>query len=102
MTDLRPVIVHAAPNGLVVLDEDRRTYMAISRDGSYYHLIQAADAEHPLVRDQLARVGQLVCSCPGGRFRAQCYRLAQANAHEASIREARQSWFGERVEAVAS
>jgi len=79
------------PDGLIVLDVDRRTYAALSRDESYWHLIQPAS--EPIARgfDYVdangltvtpVAVGDLTCTCAGGRFKRHCYRIDQAKAFE--------------------
>jgi hypothetical protein len=82
--------------GLIVLDLDRRTYAGLSHDGTYWHLLQAATAEQAKSFDYVGddgltvspvRAGDLICSCPGGRWRRHCYRLDEARAFERSIEE---------------
>lgn len=78
-------------NGLVVLDEARRLYVALSRDGSYYHVIQPATevaaksfeytSDEGLLVQPVAP-GELICTCAGGRFHRHCYRTGQAETFE--------------------
>lgn len=99
-----------AGNGLVVLDADRRTYAGLSRDGTYWHLIQPAseatvkaleyeDANG--LRVQPVALGQLICTCAGGRFHRHCYRTEQAEAFERS-RASEVDWGLAETAAVAS
>lgn len=97
-------------NGLVIFDEARRTYAALSRDGSYWHVIQPATEAtakaFEYVGDDGLTVrpvesGQLICTCAGGRFHRHCYRLDQAEAFEAS-RAIEVDWGLEERAAVAS
>lgn len=83
MTTVRVTNPDKVAGLLVAIDEGRRTYMGLSRDGSRYHLIQPLEAWHPIVVDGIRRAGDLGCSCQGGTFRGTCYRVAQAEAHEA-------------------
>lgn len=90
----------ALANGLVVLDAERRTYMALSRDETYWHLIRPLRADDPAVtaENATARAGDLTCCCPGGAFRGNCYRLEQARAYE--LAQADGDWFGEAAPAA--
>lgn len=65
-------------DALTILDARRRTYAALSHDGTYWHLIS------PFAGD-----GELVCTCAGGRQHGRCWRLDQAIAFEAG--DARQA-----------
>lgn len=69
---------------LVVLDEARRTYAGLSRDGSYWHLIQPGlvNAVHPETGEIVKLAGELVCTCKGRTFHGSCYRLSEALALE--------------------
>jgi hypothetical protein len=77
-----PILVDVG-QALVVLDEGRRLYAALSRDGSYWHVVQPGfeltDGDGNVVRAE----GELVCSCKGGTFHGRCYRIDQAKAFEA-------------------
>lgn len=70
-------------NGIVVLDYDRSTYMALSREGDYWHQMRPGVASDWVVREGHRRVGQLICNCESGRVRGACYRVSQAEAYEA-------------------
>jgi hypothetical protein len=74
-------------DALVVLDATRRTYAGISRDGSYWHLIQPARLGDPRVTDGIRQVGQLVCTCRGGTFHGTCYRIDEAERLEGGMRD---------------
>jgi hypothetical protein len=83
--------------GLIVLDVDRRTYIGLSHDGRYWHLIgPVPSAEVARYFDRTdadgnamspVAVGDLVCTCAGGRWKNTCYRLDQAKEFERSIEE---------------
>ena len=81
-------IVHAAiavpPETLVVLDAERRLYAGLSRDESYYHVLQPAlfaltDGDGNVVRP----TGTLECRCRGFQSHGHCYVAAVAIALEA-------------------
>lgn len=74
--------VHVTVDGLLILDEGRRTYAGPSRESRGWHLIQPARADHHLVRNGTIPAGSLVCTCEGGVFNGQCWRLEQARAFE--------------------
>lgn len=87
---------------LVVLDASRRTYAALSRDRSYWHLIHPlpvdlVDADGAVIR----RVGSLTCTCAGGSFRGECYRTKQAAAFEAGQGLPDPAWLSEGFDAPA-
>jgi len=74
-------IVHLAiafePDDLVIASASRRTYLGVSKDGSYLHCVHPlpvdlVDANGTVIR----RVGALTCNCSGGQFRGTCYRAA--------------------------
>jgi hypothetical protein len=85
---------------LIVLDAERRLYAGISKDETYYHVIQP---------DQVS--GQLVCTCKAETFRLRCYRVSQAEQLEGArspriaLEQTGIAWFdapagaGEEVEA---
>ena len=88
------VPISVTPSGLFIFDAERRTYLALNRAGDAYHLIRPADAEDPLVRDGRVEVGDLICTCPGGRYGRGCYRLEEARAWESEQqRECDVDWF---------
>lgn len=76
------VTVPVTVDGLLILDVQERTYGGPSRSGKGWHLIQPARADHRLVRDGAIPVGALACTCEGGSFNGQCWRLEQARAYE--------------------
>lgn len=91
-------------------DPGRRTWLALSKDGSYFHVVTPTPDDAQLIVDGLRRIGQLSCSCAGGRYRGSCYVTVAAEAIEAaalSSGEAEPTWFdapapagaGEEVEA---
>lgn len=82
------VAVPVTDSGLHILDQDRRTFMALSRDESYWHLIRPVRAEDPGVAEGNVREGDLTCSCLGGVYRGDCYRIRQAEAFEREMAEA--------------
>lgn len=69
-------------------DPARQTFAAVSRDGSYYHLVHPADPTDIRVRgwsrdgevvlEPKVAAGQLVCECPSGRVRGTCYVVEAA------------------------
>jgi hypothetical protein len=80
------------PGGLICVDVDRRTYIAPSSDGSYYHHIEPLrpDVAGFFEATELigaVQVGELICSCAGGRFKHNCYRLEQARDFERRLAE---------------
>jgi hypothetical protein len=77
------VAVPVTLDGLHVLDYERHTYMALSRDGSYWHLVRPAQEGEYLVGTGRIQIGQLTCSCDSGRTRGTCYQTARAEAFEA-------------------
>lgn len=95
-------IVHAPiavePETLAVLDGARRLYVGLSRDESYYHLIQPTqfvliDGDGEVVRP----AGTLACTCRGFLSHAHCYMATAAIAFEASQADqaAAPSWLRE-------
>jgi hypothetical protein len=75
------------PDTLVVLDAERRLYVGLSRDGSYYHLIRPLRPEDYRVREELGKAGQLACDCVGFSSHGHCYQAALAIAHEGRARD---------------
>lgn len=76
--------LHELEGGLWVLDLDRRTYAALSRDGSYWHLIRprrAEDAQAGAWRE----VGVLMCNCAGAQRHGRCYRVEEAEKFERQL-----------------
>ena len=76
-------------------DPARRTWLALSRDGTYWHVVTPARDDDFIVRDGLRRAGELTCSCDGGRYRGTCYVVKAAEAAEAAPRatSAEPTWF---------
>lgn len=85
-------------------DPDRRTWLALSRDAAYYHIVTPLAADDRLVQDGLRQAGQLGCTCRGGRYRGTCYVVTACEALEAGAApaEPEPDWFGRTPEAVAS
>ena len=63
-------------------DPGRRTWVAVSRDGSYNHLVHPVDAHDLRVERGVRRVSELTCECTGGRVHGTCYVVAAAEARE--------------------
>ena len=80
-------------DGLIALDLERRTYAAINRAGTRYHLLQPLEANHPLVVDGKRQAGQLGCTCAGGVFNGSCYQIMEAEAYEATLFARGATWF---------
>ncbi len=59
-------------------DPARRTWLALNRDRTAYHVVTPARPDDFIVRDGLRRAGELTCSCDGGRFRGTCYVVKAA------------------------
>ena len=86
MTAIRIVQVglHALPDTLFVIDGERRTYLGLSRDGTYWHVVAPAQVDVETEAGEILRpAGELACTCRGGTFHGHCYWLEQAVAHEA-------------------
>jgi len=99
-------IVHLAiafePDDLVIASASRRTYLGLSKDGSYLHCVHPlpvdlVDANGAVIR----RVGALTCTCPGGTFRGTCYWVARAEAFEAGQGLPDPAWLAEGFDAPA-
>lgn len=81
-------IVHApiaAPaDALIVLDKERRLYVGLSRDGSYFHLIQPTqfDLVDHNTDEVLRPAGTLECRCRGFSAHGHCYVANAAIAFE--------------------
>ena len=83
-------------DALVVLDMERRLYVGLSRDQTYFHVVAPAPVE--LVDPDgtvVKRVGQLTCSCLGGIYRGACWRTKQAVAFEAGRGLPDPAWLAE-------
>lgn len=85
--DTKPDSMHDVTFALA--DFGRRTFLALSRDGSYWHFVHPVAANDLRVTglvegDGTARfkpltaTGALVCECPGGRMRGACYVVRAA------------------------
>jgi hypothetical protein len=72
------------PETLVVLDAAHRLYAGLSRDESYYHVVQPTQfdlVDHNT--DEILRpAGTLVCTCRGFQSHGYCYQAAAAIAFE--------------------
>lgn len=78
------LFVDPRPRTLWVVSADLRTYLGLSRDGSYLHVIRPARLEDPLVGDGKAVAGELICNCAGASYGRRCYWTQLATALEAS------------------
>lgn len=98
------------PDTLYVASAALRSYLGVSRDGTYVHHVRAARLDDQVVGDGLRHAGELTCDCSGGRFRGSCYWTKRAEALEARTPEKaltveEPNWFdspagaGESVEA---
>lgn len=69
--------------GLVLFDVERRTFLGLSSDGTYYHHVTPATPDMWVVRQGKRQAGQLTCvTCEGGRTHGWCYRVIEAEAFE--------------------
>jgi hypothetical protein len=99
-------------------DPARRTWLALNRDQTAYHVVTPTPDDAQLITDGLRHKDQLSCSCAGGRYRGTCYVTAACEAIEAGpaapsdaeirherLAEGEPTWFdaptgaGEEVEA---
>ena len=93
-------IVHAPiaaePETLMVVDASRRLYVGLSRDASYFHLVQPRQFD---IEDGdgnvVARAGELECRCRGFLSHGHCYMATAAVAFEgeAADQAAAPSWL---------
>lgn len=84
MTGIVFALLFDAGDNLVVLDEPRRLYAGLSRDGTYWHVVHPAQVDMVNAENAVIRaVGQLICTCKGSAFRGTCYRVLEAEAFEA-------------------
>jgi len=67
-----------APVVFAFADPARRTWLALSKDGTRYHFVHPIEADDIRVLDGLRRAGELTCECAGGRFRGACYVVRAA------------------------
>lgn len=87
-------------DALVVLDGTRRLYAGLSRDESYYHLVQPRQFD---IEDGdgnvVAKAGELECRCRGFLSHGHCYMAAAAIAFEGEQADqaAAPSWLATRV-----
>jgi len=80
-------VVHApigdVGDALTILDAGRRLYAALSRDGSYWHVVEPLQADVlGLDAGVIRPAGRLGCRCKGATFHGTCYRVEQAEAFE--------------------
>lgn len=75
------------PDALVVLDADRRLYVGLSRDESYYHIIQPTQFAivDPNTDEVLRPAGALACTCRGFQSHGHCYVATAAIAFEGEL-----------------
>jgi hypothetical protein len=64
-------------------DPARRTWLALNRDQTGYHVVTPTPDDAQLITDGLRRQGQLSCTCAGGRYRGTCYVTVACEALEA-------------------
>jgi len=86
-------------------DPARRTWLALNRDHTSYHVVTPTPDDAQLITDGLRHKGQLSCSCSGGRYRGTCYVTVACEAIEFQVHAANPepTWFdgppGEAAEA---
>lgn len=100
MTRIIHVGIPFEPDVLAIISASKRTYAALSRDGSYLHVVQPLQVE--LVAEDgtvLQRVGQLTCTCKGGEYRGTCWRVKEAEAFEAGQGLPDPAWLTEGFDA---
>lgn len=73
---------------LVIVSARLRIYAALSRDGTYAHLIRPARSTDLRVVEGRARVGDLMCDCIGSATHGRCYQQMNAEAFERADHEA--------------
>ena len=89
------------PETLVVLSARLRLYVGLSRDGSYFHVIQPTQfdlVDHDT--DEVLRpAGTLACTCRGFTSHGHCYQATAAIAFEGQMADeaAAPSWMGRPV-----
>ena len=71
-------------NGLWIFDRRARSYLGLSRDGTYWHHVRPARMDDPVVGDGLVKAGDLTCDCVAGKFGRACHRVKEARAFEAA------------------
>lgn len=69
--------IMAPEDALLILDLDRRFYIGLSRDRTYWHAIQPFEPGN--------RQSRLTCSCAGGLAHGYCWRSKQADALEEQL-----------------
>jgi hypothetical protein len=69
----------------VFADLERRTFVALNREQTAYHLIHPVAEDDQRVLDGKLTAGVLTCECRGGRFRGSCYQTQKA---ETALRQA--------------
>lgn len=92
----------SGPVVFVFADPLRRTWLALNSSNSGYHVVTPTPDDAQLIVDGLRHVGQLSCSCAGGRYRGSCYVTKSCEAIEASMAAVRAepTWFDAPAEAV--
>jgi len=73
-----------APVAFAFADPARRTWLAVSKDASYYHVVTPTPDDAQLITDGLRHKGQLSCTCAGGRYRGTCYVVVSCEAIESA------------------
>jgi len=81
-TRIVALLLEPKPATLYVVSASLRTYLGLSRDGTYLHAIRPARIEDPVVGDGKRIAGELVCSCAGRSFGQRCYWTDLATALE--------------------
>jgi len=81
-------VVHApigdVGDALTILDAGRRLYAALSRDGTYWHVVSPLQADRLDAEGNVVRAaGALSCICKGATFHGTCYQQMNAEAFEA-------------------
>ena len=68
-------------------DTARRTWLALNRDHTSYHVVTPTPDDAQLITDGLRHKGQLSCSCAGGRYSGSCYVTVACEAIETDFRQ---------------
>lgn len=92
----------SGPVVFVFADPPRRTWLALNSAGDGYHVVTPTPDDAQLIVDGLRHVGQLSCTCAGGRYRGSCYVTKEAEAIEELRQQApaEPTWFDAPAEAV--
>lgn len=87
MTRVAWAPIAVEPETLVILDATRRLYAGLSRDSSYYHVVQPT--QFPLIDlesgEVLRPAGTLACTCRGFTSHGHCYQATAAIAFEGEL-----------------